>query len=87
MIAIKNYVMPRECGTCDFCVNTKSNDYGYFGECFITKEDDINLLKHTRGSKCPLVGLEISQCPLLEVKTVENSKCSLLEAEYGNDDN
>ena len=60
MIAIKNFQMPYDCSICLFCVKRKTGDYGYYGSCYISNEDGINLLNHTRDSECPLVEVEVA---------------------------
>jgi hypothetical protein len=61
MVAIKNFEIPCDCATCRFCIKRKSNDYGYYGTCYITNEDGINLLKHIKESDCPLVEIEVEE--------------------------
>ena len=58
MVAIKDFEMPSDCDDCMFCVNIKNNDYGRYGNCWLTDECKINLLAHAKPSDCPLVEIK-----------------------------
>ena len=71
MIAIKGLEMPKKCSQCDFCINQKTNDYGFFGECLLQNRKTVNCLVWSRDSDCPLV--EIVTCK--DCKNNKNGVC------------
>lgn len=36
-MVIKNIETPKRCAECEFCINKRTNDYGFFEEYFLLK--------------------------------------------------
>ena len=57
-VIIKNFDMPTRCAECILCIDTKNNDYGYFGKCLLQNKKIVDCLMWTRDKGCPLTESE-----------------------------